>query len=136
MRSHDESREQRALIAWADKAPLPGGASGERIGDHLVAVPNGGQRSKVEAGIMKAEGVRAGYPDLQLDLGRGGWLGLRIEMKRSPEQGPSKVSDEQVIRIERLNANGYRAVVCKGWDAARAEIEAYVAMEPTPCRVS
>lgn len=130
MASHDESREQRALVAWADKAPLPG-CPGEKIGEHLAAVPNGGQRSKIEAGIMKAEGVRAGYPDLLLDLARGNWHGLRIELKRSAAAGPSKVSPEQRERIERLEGQGYKAVVCRGWDSARAIIEWYVGL-PSP----
>ena len=30
----------------------------------LFAVPNGGGRSRIEAGIMKAEGVTAGVSDL------------------------------------------------------------------------
>lgn len=53
------------------------------------AVPNGGYRTKAEAGIMKAMGVRAGVPDLCFVLkdGRAAFIELKAEMGRqSPTQ--------------------------------------------------
>ena len=38
-----------------------------------------------------------------------------------------RVQDSQRAWIERLTAQGYRAVVCYGFEAAKAEIEKYLA---------
>lgn len=89
----------------------------------LYHVPNGGRRGSAEAGRFKAMGVRKGVPDVALDIPRGGFHGLRIEMKRR-EGG--KLSDAQRQWIDHYNAIGYRAVVCHGWQEARMEIEDYL----------
>jgi hypothetical protein len=86
-------------------------------------VPNGGSRGPAEAGRFKAMGVKAGVPDVFLDVPRGGFHGLRIEMKR---RKGGRVSDDQADWLDYYNANGYRAVVCYGWDEARMEIEDYL----------
>ena len=44
-------------------------------------MPNGGHRNKATAGKLKAEGVRAGVPDLMLLYPRHGYHGLVIELK-------------------------------------------------------
>ena len=74
MKGHQESILQRACVAWfrrnyPDYALL------------LFAVPNGGGRSKVEAGIMKAEGVTAGASDMILLMPSYDHHGLCIEFK-------------------------------------------------------
>lgn len=71
---HIESRTQQACKRWfniqyPDLAPL------------LFAVPNGGRRGKLEASIMKAEGVVAGVADMILLTSRGGFASLCIEFK-------------------------------------------------------
>ena len=44
---------------------------------------NGGRRSKAEAGILKAMGVRAGTPDLCIiKAGRAYWIELKAPQKR------------------------------------------------------
>ena len=48
---------------------------------------------------------------------------MYIELKRR-EGG--RVSYEQKAWIMTLNSFGYRAVVCRGWDEAREEIEHYL----------
>lgn len=48
----------------------------------LYHIPNGGSRRKSEAGRFKAEGVKAGVPDLFLPAARENFHGLYIEMKR------------------------------------------------------
>ena len=92
----------------------------------LYHVPNGGSRKKSEAGRFKAEGVKAGVPDLCLPVARGGYHGLYIELKRLKH---SKTSEDQKAWIEKLNEQGYCAVVCKGWEAAAKVITEYLNME-------
>src|SRR5437870_1942292 len=60
--------EQSALIRWADD-PMTRVEYPELVG--LMHVPNGGKRTKAVAAKLKATGVRAGYPDLVLDVARG-----------------------------------------------------------------
>ena len=116
-----ESAHQRALFDWAELAVKRWSAL-----EMLVAIPMGGKRDKVTAAKLKAEGVRAGYLDLALNVPRGGFAGLFIEMKR--EDG-GRTSAEQKWWIERLQFYGNKAVVCHGWEAAKAELEAYLALD-------
>ena len=71
---HDESRIQTACVKWF-RLQYP------HFALNLFAVPNGGQRGKFEARIMKGEGVTAGVADLLLLLPSKGYHGLCIEMK-------------------------------------------------------
>ena len=74
MKGHQESVLQRACVAWFRR----------NYPDHallLFAVPNGGGRSKVEAGIMKAEGVTAGVSDMILLMPNYYYHSLCIEFK-------------------------------------------------------
>jgi len=90
--------------------------------DMLFHVPNGGTRAVREAARFKRMGVQPGVPDYFLDVPRGAFHGLRIEMK-SPT---GKVSDEQKDWLYRLNKHGYCAVVCYGWEDAAKMIESYL----------
>jgi len=74
MRSHQESILQRACVSRF-RARYP------QYAKLMFAVPNGGGRSKVEAGIMKAEGVLAGVSDVLLLLANEDYHGLCIEFK-------------------------------------------------------
>lgn len=113
-----EDEEQIALFDWAR---LNEGNFPEL--SRLFHVPNGGSRGPAEAGRFKAMGVKKGVPDVFLDVPRGGFHGLRIEMKR---RRGGKVSKDQTDWIDWYNAIGFRAVVCYGWDEAREEIENYL----------
>lgn len=115
-----EDEEQMALFTWANHMAATG-----RLPElyWLYHVPNGGSRGPAEAGRFKAMGVKRGVPDVALDVPRGGFHGLRIEMKR---RRGGVLSDEQADWLDYYNANGYRAVVCYGWDEARMEIEDYL----------
>ena len=88
----------------------------------LHAVPNGGHRHPAVASAMKAEGVKRGVPDLDLPVPRGRWHGLRIEMKAKG----GRLAPEQRWWIEKLHEQGYRAVMCVGWEAARDTILDYL----------
>ena len=89
----------------------------------MFHIPNGGKRGKAEAGRFKCEGVKAGVPDIFLPVPRGGYHGLFIEMKRTKG---GKLSEEQKQWQRDLKEQGYEAVVCKGWEAAAAEIAYYL----------
>ena len=112
-----EHQEQCAVIEWFDMRY-------RGLRGRLAAVPNGGLRHKAVAGQLKAEGVRKGYPDLQLLVPHSGHHGLIIEMKRV--RG-SRIEPEQLEWLEWFAAMGYRAVVCKGFEAAKGVIEDYLA---------
>jgi hypothetical protein len=113
-----ESADQIALFEWA---ALQCGKYPEL--ELLYAIPNGGHRHKATAARLRAEGVKAGVPDLCLPVARGGFHGLYIELKR--EQG-GQVQDTQLAWLANLTMQGYRAVVCKGFEAAVWEIESYM----------
>lgn len=116
---HQEHDEQTRIIRWADWCPLP---EGGKVGDYLFAIPNGGARTAITGALLKAEGVRAGVPDLCLCLPRGGFHGLYIELKA----GKGRMSESQKIWQERLRAQQYRAECCYGADEAIALIREYV----------
>lgn len=118
-----ESQEQQTVIKWADMQPLK--EFGGKIGRFLFAIPNGGKRLQREAVRLRAEGVRAGVPDLYFAYPSNGYHGLFIEMKRA-KKSLSHVSDEQIEWQERLNAAGYLAVVCYGADEAIKTITDYL----------
>ena len=113
-----ESAEQKALIEWWALECRYFGVP-ECL---LMAIPNGGKRDRVTGARLKAEGVRAGVPDLFLAVARGPWHGLWIEMKT--EKG--KVSREQKKMIPLLCEQGYHVIVCHGWVEAEAAIECYL----------
>lgn len=116
MKPASEHDEQKALIKWFDlKYP--------ELRGRLAACPNGGQRNVIVAAKLKAEGVRPGYPDLNLLVPRHGFAGLFIEMKR---QKGGSLTAEQAGWLEFLNAQGFMAVVCKGFDAGRETIAGYL----------
>lgn len=88
-------------------------------------VPNEGKRSPAAAMKLLAEGLKKGVPDNFLPVARGGYHGLYIELKRTKG---GKLSPEQRQWLDDLNAQGYLAVECKGWEAAAKVIENYIRM--------
>lgn len=116
--SPPEHTEQAAVIAWAayQKRRYPELAL-------LYAIPNGHWRHKATAGRLKAEGVRAGVPDLCLPVPRGPYHGLYLELKR---RCGGKLTDAQRDWLKHLSAHGYRAVVVRGADEAIQELERYL----------
>jgi hypothetical protein len=116
-----EEQEQNRIIEWCN----------QRLKDYpelewIFHVPNGGKRNKPEALRLKTAGVKRGVPDLWLPVPRGKYHGLVIELKRLVG---GRVESEQAAWLTALAANGYRAVVCKGADAAVREIENYLTEE-------
>lgn len=110
-----EHQHQKALIQWFD-------AQYQAHRGRLLAIPNGGARHPAVAGKMKAEGVRAGVPDLFLPVPKGGLHGLWVELK-APTGRPTP---QQLGWLDYLASQGYAAVLCKGWEAARDTIRDYL----------
>lgn len=92
--------------------------------EHMTAIPNGGQRHKAVAGKLKAEGVKPGYPDILIDLPRGPFHGLRIEMKRT-KRSASSIQPSQREWGARLNDQRILTVVGRGCDHAMEQSIAY-----------
>ena len=113
-----EAQEQMTLFSWA---AMQSGKYPEL--NLLYHVPNGGSRHKAEAGRLRAEGVKAGVPDLYLPVARGQYHGLYIELKR---QRGGRISEEQVRWIDGLLEQGYAAAICKGWQEAASVIIDYL----------
>ena len=114
-----EHDEQAALVTWAAllaKQEVPALCL-------LYANANGGKRSKATAGKMKAEGVKAGVPDLFLAVARHGYHGLYIEMKTTR----GRLSDDQKHWDEMLRGQGFRVEMCRGQDPAKELLLAYLA---------
>lgn len=90
----------------------------------LHHIPNGGSRDAIEGKHLKAQGVRAGVPDLCLPVPRGQYHGLYLELKA--EKG--RASDAQKWWGERLLAQGYFWIICYGWENAVAVLERYLSL--------
>lgn len=117
-RQPSESEEQKAVFEWA--------AAFERVYPELfllAAIPNGGYRNPREAARLRAEGVKAGVPDMILFVARGGYHGLAIEMKR---QRAYKISPKQICWMRRMSEQGWYAVVCQGAVQAQNIITKYL----------
>ena len=116
-----EHFEQVALFKWAhwESRTVPELAL-------LFAIPNGGKRNKATAGKLKAEGVKPGVPDICLPVACGKYHGLFIELKAEGGR-PTLVQLEWQIK---LIAQGYEAVICRGWEQAKKTIETYLRYGP------
>lgn len=78
-------------------------------------VPNGGGRSRAEAGILKAMGVKAGVPDLVALWARP----FVVELK--PASG--SLSPDQKVMLADLELAGVRTFVCRSLDAVVAAFD-------------
>lgn len=100
-----ESEEQIGFLGWFE-----GAFSGVRI----FHIPNGGHRAISVGKKMKAEGVKAGVPDLYIPA----WK-IWIEMKR---QKGGKVSAEQQEWIDYLTSIGDTVILARGARDASAQL--------------
>jgi acyl-CoA hydrolase len=92
--------------------------------EYVYAVPNGGYRPKRTAAMMKAEGQKAGVPDIWVPVVRGNKNGLVIEMKK----GYNKPTDDQVLWLNRMVAQNWVAFVAYHRDTARKLILRYLGL--------
>lgn len=114
-----EYQVQIAYLQWADLQKH----KGNPLSLYIHHSANGGRRDAREGKHFKEMGVKAGYPDLTIDIAKGGYHGMRIELKRGNND---KESDKQKERIALLIEEGYHAVFCKGVDAAIKATQDYM----------
>lgn len=118
-----EAAEQELIIDWAKRTEC----TWPEIA-LLHHIPNGGQRNKAVAAKLKAEGVKAGVPDLCLPVPRGRYHGMYIELKA---QG-GRPTQEQKAWIAALTEQGYAAQICVGFEEAKETIEQYLRLPKPP----
>lgn len=116
MRKPTEAQIQSALVQWfhyayPTYAPL------------FWHTPNGGSRHVLEAVKLKAQGVKAGVPDLFLAVPRGTYHGMFLELKASGK----KPTSLQFQYLELLKSHGYYTEWSSDVDQARCYIEDYLA---------
>jgi hypothetical protein len=109
-----EHEAQSAVIRWAKSMEVVAPSLGL-----LFAIPNAAKRSPGLAASMKAEGLKAGVPDLFLPVPRVNNAGHRVpglfvEMKVRP----NRVTAAQAQWIADLRERGYRVEIC--WSAVDA----------------
>ena len=119
-RKRSEATEQECVINWARHNEY-------RCPDLklLHHIPNGGSRNRAEAVHLKAQGVKAGVPDLCLPVPRGEKHGLYIEMKWKN----NKPTEKQKWWLKELYRLGYEVAVCWTADAAILTIKQYLELE-------
>ena len=124
-KSGTEHGHQTALMQWV---ALTGKALMSDL-DMLFAVPNGGDRRLSVAAAMKAEGVRAGVPDLCWPVPHGVYFGLWIEMKRPELQNRQGggCTPEQLEWHSKLRTKGHAVVIAYGWKCAAWALRKYSA---------
>lgn len=150
-KSGKEHGEQTALFAWAACAALHGFeyASDDLAYKHetrqslswkfgpsytvsvlsrLHAIHNQGHGDAIRGARAKAEGVRAGVPDVFLPVRKRNYAGLYVELKqqkyRTAKDGGLK--KEQIYWIDYLRNAGYRVEVAYGWREAAQHIQNYL----------
>ena len=113
MRSEHEL--QKACVRWF-------GYQYPEYKDLLIAIPNGGKRHLTTAKKLKAEGAKAGVPDLLFALPNHPFASLWVEMKT--EKG--RLSEKQKHYIERLQKVGFMVKVCRSFEEFQREITDYI----------
>ena len=110
---HIESHIQQACFTWfrlqfPDLALL------------MFAVPNGGSRRRIEAKIMKAEGVTAGVADVLFLYPNSEYHGLCIETEKGRQQ-PSQKRFQQAVE-----AQGYQYAIVRSVEDFIELVKKYV----------
>jgi hypothetical protein len=90
-------------------------------GKLIYSIPNGGQRNKIVAAKLKAEGVMSGVPDIHIPVPNRFYHGMYIEMKVKP----NKPTDNQLSVMKELEKCGYKCVVCYSIESFMEEVNRY-----------
>jgi hypothetical protein len=114
-----ESQMQQDLIRWWHHA-----CAGFSLSENLLfAIPLQAARSPRNGARMKAEGARAGTPDLMLCVASRWKHGLFLELKTPI----GRVSPVQKLMLWTLECQRYTVTVCRSTEEAKRAIEEYLA---------
>lgn len=119
-RRHPEHQLQAACFKWFNlQYPEFRGL--------LFAVPNGGGRSRIEAALLKAEGVVAGVADMLLLVPSKGYAGLCIEFKAATKAAHQSEAQKNWERL--INKHGaYKYTVVRTFEEFRTLMYNYLAI--------
>lgn len=105
---------QRAIVDWCD------GLGKNIVQGRFYAIPNGGSRDIITASKLKAEGVRAGVPDLEFWRNQGRTMRMEVKNGTSGQLSPS-----QKDMHARLKADGHHVTLCRSLVEAIETIKAF-----------
>lgn len=123
-----EHQIQCGIVEWANNTKTPYGQN--KIGDFILAIPNGGNRSITEALRLKKEGVKKGVSDLFLAMpvtfnyGEDHGHGLWIEVK-SKKGKVSKAQENWAVLMIKSN---YECRIVYSVDEGIQAIKDYLGM--------
>lgn len=115
-RRNPEECVQRALVAWLEMC---------RPDLWFHHTPNGGGRSRAEAGILKATGVKAGVADLQIidRAGRVLWVEVKAPACRVTGRRAGRLSDSQRDFRAAMEARGHHFAIAWSLDDLQRAIQ-------------
>ena len=116
----NEHEQQSAFFDWVDIMKL----KDKRL-ELCFAVPNAGKRSYGAAMYMKAEGLRAGVPDVWLPVPNKKYCGLVMENK----YGGNKLTDNQELWLRKLKRVGHYVCVCRSTEQMIKEVSKYLGIK-------
>jgi VRR-NUC domain len=122
-RGHQEDDLQQRIVQYVGYGMR---YNGRPLTDWLHSIPNGGQRNPREAARLKAQGVRAGVPDLCLPIAAAPYGGLYIELK----VGKNTLTDAQLDFHQRLREGGQCVATCLTYEKALQVIGDYLLKAP------
>ena len=114
-----ENQHQMAVIKWSQQASIRQRWPELKL---LFHIPNERKCTPQQGRLLKLMGVKRGVPDLMLPVARGQYHGLYIEMKSLS----GKARQEQQWWLDELGAQGYLAIVCKGYMEAVNALKEYL----------
>jgi hypothetical protein len=116
--AESEGDEQMRFFQWLWTIRY----QGLHVWEYAYAIPNGSflerrqARAAIEGRTLSLRGVKAGYPDVGIDIAVHPYHGFRIEFKRIGAPDPN---DKQLNWHARLRSQGYVVEVCYGCEAAK-----------------
>lgn len=113
-RSKEETNNQIVVVKYCDTIHLP-----------IVHIPNEGKRSYATANVLKAMGLRPGFPDLFIPRAHGKYHGMFIEMKSKK----GKITEQQSYWLSRLSLDGYAVKVAHSSTEAIKAINKYINLD-------
>lgn len=115
-----EHQEQVEVMRWWAVF-----AAAHKLDERLLfAIPNGGARHPLVGKRLKAEGVRAGVPDLFLAIPTARFPGMWIELKAQGRK--VEAGSDQAGMIELLRRQGFNVVAAIGAGETIYAIERYL----------